>query len=88
MATRSSILAWEIPWTKEPGELNVHGAAKESDMIQGLNNNTRFTVKKVTTGNMYFALLHECKNESAVLCWIPALTSQTCCLQKETLWDI
>ena len=21
MATRSSVLAWEIPWTEEPGEL-------------------------------------------------------------------
>ena len=23
MATHSSILAWEIPWTKEPGELHL-----------------------------------------------------------------
>ena len=30
MATHSSILAWEIPWTEEPGGL-VHGVAKESD---------------------------------------------------------
>ena len=29
MATHSSILAWEIPWTEEPGGLYiVHGAAK------------------------------------------------------------
>ena len=27
MATHSSILAWRIPWTKEPGGL-VHGVAK------------------------------------------------------------
>ena len=27
MATRSSILAWRIPWTEEPGGL-VHGVAK------------------------------------------------------------
>ena len=27
MATHSSILAWEIPWTEEPG-----GVTKESDM--------------------------------------------------------
>ena len=26
MATHSSILAWEVPWTEEPG---VHGVAKE-----------------------------------------------------------
>ena len=36
MATHSSILAWEIPWTEEPGRL-VHGVAKESDTQ--LNNN-------------------------------------------------
>ena len=28
MATHSSILAWEIPWTEEPGGLHtVHGVA-------------------------------------------------------------
>ena len=32
IATHSSILAWEIPWTGEPGRLqSVHGVAKESD---------------------------------------------------------
>ena len=28
MATHSSILAWKIPWMKEPGRLPVHGVAK------------------------------------------------------------
>ena len=28
MATHSSILAWEIPWTEEPGELQSHGATE------------------------------------------------------------
>ena len=27
MATHSSILAWEIPWTEELGESTVHGVA-------------------------------------------------------------
>ena len=31
MATHSSILAWKVPWTQEPGGL-VHGVAKVSDM--------------------------------------------------------
>ena len=26
MATHSSILAWEIPWTEEPGELQPMGS--------------------------------------------------------------
>ena len=28
MATHSSILAWKIPWTEEPGGLQVQGVAK------------------------------------------------------------
>ena len=31
MATHSSILAWEIPWTEEPGWATVHGIT-ELDM--------------------------------------------------------
>ena len=32
MATCSSILAWEIPWTEEPNGLQPIGSYKESDM--------------------------------------------------------
>ena len=32
MATQSSILAWEIPWTEENGRLQPMGSQKESDM--------------------------------------------------------
>ena len=32
MATHSSILAWEIPWTEEPG-IQAHGVSEESDTI-------------------------------------------------------
>ena len=28
MATHSSILAWKIPWTEEPGNATVHGVTK------------------------------------------------------------
>ena len=28
VATHSSILAWEIPWSEEPGGATVHGVAK------------------------------------------------------------
>ena len=28
MATHSSILAWEIPWTEEPGRLQSMGVTK------------------------------------------------------------
>ena len=36
MATHSSILAWEIPWTEEPGGLELMGF-QESDMTEQLN---------------------------------------------------
>ena len=32
MAIHSSILAWEIPWTEEPGGLQSMWSQKESDM--------------------------------------------------------
>ena len=36
MATHSSILAWKIPWTEEPGRLQSVGR-KESDMTEWLH---------------------------------------------------
>ena len=36
MATYSSILAWRIPWTEEPGRLQSVGS-QESDMTEQLN---------------------------------------------------
>ena len=34
MATRSSIPAWEIPWTEEPGGLQSMVGHKESDITE------------------------------------------------------
>ena len=39
MATHSSILAWRIPWTKEPGRLQSMGC-KELDMTEQLSAHT------------------------------------------------
>ena len=36
-ATYSSILAWEIPWTAEPGGLQFMGITKKSDLTERLN---------------------------------------------------
>ena len=36
MATHSRILAWRIPWTKEPGGPQSMGVSKESDIISRL----------------------------------------------------
>ena len=40
MATHSSILAWRIPWTEEPGGLQSMGR-KELDMTERLNSTAR-----------------------------------------------
>ena len=44
MATCSSILAWRIPWTEEPGGLQSWGH-KESDMTEQLSACAHFGVK-------------------------------------------
>ena len=49
MATHSSILALEIPWTEEPGGLRSPWGPKESDMTEV----TEFSHK----GNFYFLFL-------------------------------
>ena len=33
MATPSSIFAWEIPWTEEPGKLQSMGSQKRHDLV-------------------------------------------------------
>ena len=33
MAAHSSILAWKIPWLREPGRLTVHGVAKSQTRL-------------------------------------------------------
>ena len=45
MATHFSILAWEIPWTEEPGRLQSMGS-KKSDMTYQLNNNNISSLEK------------------------------------------
>ena len=39
MAIHSNILAWRIPWTEKPGELQFIVSQKESDMTEQLNDN-------------------------------------------------
>ena len=37
MVTHSSVLAWRIPWTEEPGGLQSMGSQKELDMTNRLS---------------------------------------------------
>ena len=34
VATHSNILAWEIPWTEEPGRTTVHGVTESDTSVQ------------------------------------------------------
>ena len=44
MATYSSILAWRIPWTEEPGKLHSSCGHKELDLTERLNLNLNLNV--------------------------------------------
>ena len=37
MATHSSILAWRIPWTEEPGRVTVHGITQSRTRLNQLS---------------------------------------------------
>ena len=37
MATRSSVFAWTIPWTEEPGRLQVQGVTKRPMQLKQLS---------------------------------------------------
>ena len=51
-ATHSSILAWRIPWTEEPGGLSPRGC-KESDKTEQLSTHTRVE-KNIEFNSGYF----------------------------------
>ena len=64
MAPQSSILAWKIPWTEEPGGLHaVHGVAK-----------SRTRLSDFTFTFHFYALEREMATHSSVLAWrIPGM---------------
>ena len=51
-ATHSSILAWRIPWTEEPGGLSPRGCT-ESDKTEQLSTHTRVE-KNIEFNSGYF----------------------------------
>ena len=57
MATHSSILAWKIPWTEEPGRLQSM-ASQESDTTELLNHQQIQPVLPVVTAQ-FLDLLEE-----------------------------
>ena len=50
MATRSSILAWKIPWTEEPGRLQTMGLQEESQtQLSNENDNNKVRLQQDST---------------------------------------
>ena len=61
MATQSSILAWRIPWTEEPGKLQYIGSQRASMTEQ----QTLWSVGTQLLGGIQFCLV---ANEIRLLC--------------------
>ena len=67
MATHSSILAWRIPWTEEPGTYSPWGCCKELDTNEKLTHThtkaeaTQVSMKTIIY--MYDGILFSLKNE-------------------------
>ena len=57
MATHFSILAWEIPWTEEPGGYSPRGH-KELDKTEQLSTHTITYMGKEPEKNVYIQLNH------------------------------
>ena len=77
MATHSSILAWRIPWTEEPGRLQSRGGHKESDTTEQLT--LTFLTHSLQPGTCTW------KNVEQVSVSVPvgsAHPDPTCCLHS------
>ena len=69
MAAHSSILAWRIPWTEEPGKLHtVHGFTKSQTWLVWLS--THVDLKQIEFLQqrwVYFGSAENCNSESATM---------------------
>ena len=57
MAIHSSILAWRIPWTEEPGRLYSPGGSKKSDITERLK-----TLSQIRRKQFSYGALNPCNN--------------------------
>ena len=53
MATHSSILAWRIPWTEEPGRLQSIGSQKKIRQNLATKQNTIFSITDYAGKEVY-----------------------------------
>ena len=55
VATHSSVLAWRILWTEEPGGLTVHGVTESQTRLKRLRAGGGLKIFKHTQCCQYFA---------------------------------
>ena len=64
MAIHSSILAWKIPWTEEPGRLQSMGHI-ESDTTECMRTDDRFIFVNCTAAQIFlsYEIIYQHKND-------------------------
>ena len=83
-ATHSSILAWKVPWTEEPGGLQSMGSQKSQTRLKQLNNNNRSLNTDPSVSNDYQSL--KCYIYS-ILCFNFFWTC-SCQVQSKCSWSV
>ena len=58
MATHSSVLAWRIPWTEEPGGLQVLGVSQSQTRLKQLSSSS--SSMSIPLGTKYRAMMCVC----------------------------
>ena len=62
MATHSSVLAWKIPWTEEPGGLQSMGSQRAGQDLATEHTVKIFVIFKILPGNVLSHIYNFIKN--------------------------
>ena len=72
MENYSSVLAWRIPWTEEPGGLTVHGVAKSWTRLSDSHSIQPLEIADTTSLRVYFKFhRHLSSSEEVIWAWLP-----------------
>ena len=83
MATCSSVLAWEIPWTEELGGPQSMGSQKSRTRLSD-----QTTTKSLHwNGSRYFPSLAQGRNKNSCLCLVEKIMSKKLELQSCAMWQ-
>ena len=77
MATHSSILAWRIPWTEEPGGLQSTRVTKSQTRLKGLSSSMCKIFYRCVVKYLYMNIRHQKQNHKA-RCLSPEGEIQVC----------